>query len=290
MTATSPTYQLGHSEQELDRLISQASYFGDLTEHVLELAGLQPGMRVLDVGCGPGDVSFLAARLVGPAGAVIGVDAAESAIASARARAEAARLHNVHFLVADVAGLRLEMPVDAIVGRLILMHLPDPAAALAHLRTLLVPGGLMVFQEMDLAGSISDPPCPLFDTTLARVRETLRRVGADPRAGLKLPRMFAAAGLPIPRMMLGARVESGPDTSAYAQVVGVVRTLLTPMEQTGVATAAEVGIDTLEERLRAEVTAAGATIVSPHYIGAWSRVGDGRPPRPSVTDHCGSSA
>lgn len=276
MTST-PTYQLGHTEHELDRLISQAAYFGDLTEHVLELAGLQPGMRVLDVGCGPGDVSFLAARLVGPAGAVIGVDSAESAVAAARARAEAAGLHNVHFLVGDAAGVRLELPVDAVVGRLIIMHLPNPAAVLAHLRTLLVPGGLMVFQEMDLAGSISDPPCPLFDTTLDRVRETLRRIGADHRVGLKLPRVFAAAGLPIPRMILGARVEAGPDSPAYAQVVGIVRTLLAPMAQTGVATAAEIDIDTLEERLRAEVTAAGATIVSPHYIGAWTRLPVDRP-------------
>src|SRR5690606_21893055 len=148
MTATA--YTLGHTEQELDRLISQASFFGELTEHVLGLAGLEPGMRVLDVGCGPGDVSFLAARLVGPAGVVIGVDRAEPAIAAARAGADAAGLNNVHFLVADAAEVSLDAPVDAVIGRLILMHLPDPAAVLAHLRTLLVPGGLLVFQEMDL--------------------------------------------------------------------------------------------------------------------------------------------
>ncbi|MBX6722068.1 MAG: class I SAM-dependent methyltransferase [Dactylosporangium sp.] len=269
---TTTAYSLGHTEQELDRLISQASFFGELTEHALGLAGLEPGMRVLDVGCGPGDVSFLAARLVGPAGVVIGVDRAEPAIATARARADAIGLNNVHFLVGDVADVRLDAPVDAVIGRLILMHLPDPAAVLAHLRTLLVPGGLLMFQEMDLTEAISDPPCPLYDSTLDRVRQTLRRVGADPRTGLKLPRFFAAAGLPTPRLILGARVETGPDTQAYAQVVGIVRTLLPLMEQTGVATAADVDVDTLADRLRAEVTAAGATIVSPHYIGAWTRL------------------
>src|SRR5260370_9053381 len=59
-------YALGHAEDELDRIINHARFFGDLTEHVLHLAGLAPGMRVLDVGCGPGDGSFLAPRLWGP--------------------------------------------------------------------------------------------------------------------------------------------------------------------------------------------------------------------------------
>ncbi len=82
-----PEYILGHSADELDRLIDQARFFGDLTEHVLRSAGLAHGMRVLDVGCGAGDVSLLAAQLVGPRGSVLGVDRSAAPLASARARA-----------------------------------------------------------------------------------------------------------------------------------------------------------------------------------------------------------
>ena len=85
-------YALGHSQQELDRLVFQGRFIGDLTAHVLRLAGLGSGMRVLDVGCGAGDVSFLAASLVGPDGFVFGVDKSPEAVAMARERAQQSRL------------------------------------------------------------------------------------------------------------------------------------------------------------------------------------------------------
>ena len=71
---TSNDYALGHARQELERLVDQGRFIGDLSGHMLGLAGLKPGMRVLDVGCGAGDVSFLALSLVGPDATVIGVD------------------------------------------------------------------------------------------------------------------------------------------------------------------------------------------------------------------------
>jgi SAM-dependent methyltransferase len=92
-------YILGHDRDELDRLIYQARFFGDLTEEVLRRAGVGPGMTVLDVGCGTGDVSFLAARLVGPTGTVVGVDRSAEAVAVAERRAREAGLGNVSFVV-----------------------------------------------------------------------------------------------------------------------------------------------------------------------------------------------
>lgn len=99
----SNNYALGHTQQELERLVHQGRFLGDLTEYVLSRAGLAPGMRVLDVGCGAGDVSFLAAKLVGPQGAVIGVDRAPAAIGFAQQRAQQAGLENVHFVAAESA-------------------------------------------------------------------------------------------------------------------------------------------------------------------------------------------
>ncbi len=263
-------YPLGHSRHELARLVEQARYFGDLTEQVFHAAGIAPGMRVLDIGCGAGDVSFLAAAFVGPSGSVLGVDRSADAVALAERRASDARLDNVRFRVADVADLALDEPVDALVGRLVLMYQPDPAATVRQLATLVRPGGIVAFHEFDLAGSTSEPPCPLFETTMERMRQTFTRAGVDPRAGLKLGRILEDAGLPSPRMTLATRIERGPESEAFDQITRVMRTLLPLTKRTGVATAEDIGIDTLADRLRDEVVAMRATIVAPLFVGAWT--------------------
>ena len=273
LVRTQPSYILGHAEDELDRLIDQARFFGDLTEQVLRLAGLEPGMRVLDVGCGTGDVSFLAARLVGPDGAVVGIDRSAEAVEVARRRAAGAGLHHVHFIAVDAAEVELEAPVDAVIGRLVLMYFPDPAAVLRRLVGWLAPGGIVAFQEMDMTSPTSEPRCEAFETAGRRLTETFSRAGIDLRTGLKLHRIFRQAGLPAPRLIQGARVEAGPASPIYAWLEQTTRTLLPLMERTGVATAAEVAVETLAERLREEAVARDAVLVPPPLIGAWARTG-----------------
>jgi len=268
-------YVLGHSDKELSRLIHQARFFGDLTEHVFRLAGLEPGMRVLDVGCGAGDVSFLAAGMVGPQGEVIGVDKSSEAVALASQRASAAGLTNVRFMTQDLFELTLDEPADALIGRLVLMYFADPAVILRRLTRFLKPGGLVVFHELDTSGSKSEPVCDLFETTVDRINQAFIRAGADVQTGLKLSRIFQEAGLPRPQMIQGARVENGPDSQAYNVVTQLTRTLLPLMERAGVSTAAEVGIDTLADRLREEAVSINATWVSPAFIGAWARKSSG---------------
>jgi len=267
-------YALGHTEDELDRIINVGRLFGDLTEHVLRLAGLAPGMRVLDVGCGPGEVVFLAAKLVGPQGTVIGVDMSPEAIELARQRAAAAGLTNVHFVTQDLADseLVLDEPVDALIGRLVLQYLADPAQVLRRLVTLVKPGGLVAFQESEMKDDVySEPVCPLYEAVIQRVKQTFIRIGADPRIGSRLAQIFEEAGLPTPQMILHARVERGPDSPIYDLAAQMTRVMLPLMQQTGVATAEEVDVETLAEQIRAEALALGATLVVPPWIGAWTR-------------------
>jgi len=173
-------YALGHSSRELDRLSFQGTVFAPFTWQLFTQAGIQPGMRVLDVGSGSGDVSFLAADLVGERGQVIGVDRSAAAVERANTRAIRRNYPNVSFLVGDPAAMKFDQSFDAIVGRFVLMYQKDPVQSLRKITEHLRPGGLVVFQEVDSTACRSFPTVPVFDKAAMWLREALRGSGARP--------------------------------------------------------------------------------------------------------------
>jgi ubiquinone/menaquinone biosynthesis C-methylase UbiE len=265
------TYALGHSDQELERLSRQAQIFEPFTRQLFQQAGISAGMRVLDVGCGCGDVAFLTADLVGATGEVIGADRAAEAVQRARERAQARHLENVKFLEGDPAEMHFDRMFDAIVGRLVLMYYPGPADTVQKLARHVRDGGLLVFQEFDFANCRSLPLAPTFERHTRWIGQTLSATGARTQFGLEMYSVFVDAGLPGPTMRMDAVIGGGPDCPAYALVTEVTRSLLPVMEKLKIATAAEVDIATLAERLRDEVVAAKGVVLSPGLIGAWSR-------------------
>jgi len=264
-------YVLGHSAEELNRLIDQARLFGELTEDVFVRAGIGPGMRVLDVGCGAGDVSFLLARMVGPSGAVVGVDRSEDAVAMANARAQAMGLAQVSFSQGELEHISLDQSVDAAVGRFVLMYSSEPSMALRRVAANVRAGGIVAFQEMNVAEAKSFPYVDLFEQSMRWIIETLDREKVKNLMGLELYRTFVEAGLPPPQMIMGARVEGSSDSLGYQIVAQVVKSLLPVMEKLGIANEKEVQIETLAQRLRDEVLSRGAVIVLPPLVGAWTR-------------------
>jgi SAM-dependent methyltransferase len=230
-------------------------------------------MRVLDVGSGAGDVAFLVADLVGDSGEVIGADRVAAALETARTRAAARSLRNVSFRVGDPAEMTFERSFDAVVGRYVLQFQQNPAAMLRKLAAQVRPAGVVVFHEIDWGGLASFPPAPTFDRCCRWGRETLRLHGTETRMGIKLYSTFVAAGLPPPRMRLEALVGGGANGLDLLRLTAdLMATLLPEMERLGVATAADVGLDTLLARMRDEVIALSSVIVGTFQIGAWSRV------------------
>jgi SAM-dependent methyltransferase len=270
--APEAAYALGHSERELNRLAVQARLIGPMTRRFLQDAGIVPGMCVLDVGSGAGDTTFLAADLVGDTGEVVGVDRAPAALVVARERADAKSLHNVSFRAGDPADMTFEHPFDAVVGRYVLLFQRDPATMLRRLLAHLRPGGVVVFHEPDFDTERSFPPVPAYDRCCRWVVEALRRSGADPRMGIKLHAAFVAAGLPAPSMRLESVIGGGPNLSDHVRFKTDLACTLAPvMERLAVATAGEVDVVTLADRVLAEVLASSSVLVGRSEIGAWSR-------------------
>ena len=111
-------------------------------EKALELFPIQPGQRVLDVGCGFGDTTQRIAELVGPEGEAVGVDAAARFIEAAR-EAEAVQVANVRFAVADIETTSFEERFDRAFSRMGTMFFANPVWALRNVREALVPGGML---------------------------------------------------------------------------------------------------------------------------------------------------
>lgn len=155
--AATADYVLGYSEAELTRLATQARLIDPITRRFLTSAGIRPGMRVLDVGSGAGDVAMLLAALVGPNGAVVGADTAQTAIDAASRRVQTQGFANVTFRHGDPAEMAFETPFDAIAGRYVLQFMANPSGAVAKLARHVRPGGIVVFHELDWDGARSAP-------------------------------------------------------------------------------------------------------------------------------------
>ena len=271
---TDATYTMGRSAGETERLIEQAHLYERVTLRMLRNAGVEPGMKVLDVGSGAGDVAMAAAQLVGPEGAVVGVDLNPEILETARARAQQAGHANIEFMAGDARELELPRDFDALVGRLVLMYLADPGVALKQFVTQLRPGGIVAFQEAELAlyQAVPSPDTPVVNQLVEWGLEVFRRSGANVGMGLELQRVFAEAGLPAPVAHLEAPAGAGPDWVGYEFLQHAFTSLLPLIESFGIATAAEVDVATLGERLQREAESSGRLIVLPPHVTAYARL------------------
>lgn len=240
----------------------------ELTERLLREAGISAGMRVLDVGCGRGDLTFMAARLVGASGSVLGVDRDERALEAARARKRELAFEHVDFAAADVTAPP-PGPYDAVIGRRVLMYVPDRVRAMRALAEVLVPGGLAVFQEVDATMlAATSGVHPLHERTKRWIWDTVIREGVTTSMGLELPSTFAAAGLELQRIRAEAIVQVAGRRHVTA---AIVRAMLPRIVEHGVASEEEIQIETLEERLADELRHSDTAWIGDVVFGAWAK-------------------
>jgi len=263
------TYSLGHEDAELARLEAQADFLREPTRVLLEASGLGPRMRVLDLGTGLGHVAAAVADLVGPDGEVVGLDIDPRTLEVARART--AHLPHVRFVQADVTRWRDDEPFDAVVGRLILFHLPDPVGALRHHLAAVRPGGRVVMLDYDIGGLRAEPGDPFTDRMTALVMAAFRAAGADPTIGSRLQGILADAGVEDIRGLGIAQYLANDDPVGPAMLSGVVRSLAPVMVAHGLATEADLDLDTLASRAADSLQSAGSVLVPPILVGAWGR-------------------
>src|SRR5262249_43932821 len=161
---------------------------------------LRAGMRLLDCGCGPGAMTVQLAEAVAP-GAVVGIDVEGGQLEYGRALARERGAANVRF----EGGSVYELPYpdgsfDAVFAHALLYHLRHPERAVAEIRRVLAPGGLVGLRDADRGGDICTPAVPGAEQAWELIDRVLWYSGGDPRFGRGQGALLAAAGFdPIER-------------------------------------------------------------------------------------------
>jgi ubiquinone/menaquinone biosynthesis C-methylase UbiE len=267
-------YAFGRGQAEYERLIEQAEILKPLTERMLRSAGIGTGMRVLDVGCGAGDVSFLVSALVGAEGSVTGVDLDGDAIDVAEQRRAARGLSNVSFRQADARSLDSGQVFDAAVGRFVLMFMHDPTEALRVFGGRVRPGGILAFCEPVVsATAMPAGQQPVLAALLGLFTSVFERSGAWPGIGAELYSRMRDAGLqPDPRPLAEVVLHPARDTVTYRRWALFAYSLLPKIVEYGLGTEEEIR-HSVEHDLHQELLAAtGLVPLSWLMVGQWAHV------------------
>lgn len=269
--ATSARYVMGHTDRERDRLALQGSIINPFTEQLLRRAGVAGGMDVLELGCGVGEMSLMAARLVGRYGHVTAIDIDEAALGIAQELAQKQGFSNVTFQCVQIDEYRPDGFFDAIIGRHILIHLPDPTSILHRVHENLHPGGVAVFQEWDFeAVHTAYPPCPLREQVFQVFRDFFRRT-CQGDIGTRLFHLFIKAGFSTPDCRAEYPIDGGPDSPVYEWIAESFRSILPRAQALDVVLNFDSNPETLAERLREEAVTVNAGLPSPVMVGGFAR-------------------
>lgn len=271
MNETTPaSYILGHSASEIRRLMLQGEILKPITGRLLREAGIAPGMRVLDVGCGAGDVAMLACEMVGPDGSVVGIDRSAEAIVVAQQRA--AGYPQAVFKAAAIEDFVDDTGFDLVIGRYVLVHQTNAVALVRRAVELVRPGGVVAFHEVSHRHPFASlPVVPLWEQVGDWLFTLFHMVAPHHDAADKLFSIYTGAGLPEPSLFSETPVAGGPDAPHHAWIAETIRSLLPRLVQLGLTTEAIVDIDTLEARLREATVAAQSQIIAHAQVCAWAR-------------------
>ncbi len=207
-------YVLGTSDHELDRLEQQHHIWLEITQRVLDRLGVEPGMTVLDLGCGPGFVLELLRERVGDAGRVVGVDESPRWIERIRAVSADRGWTNVEAIQSRIEDFRFEGRADRIFLRWVLSFLPEPGAVLRTLASALAPDGRLGVMDYNHHGVSLFPECDSFRAAIRATRAMYAGAGGDTFVMGTIPAHFREAELETvaldPYVMAG-----GPGSPAF---------------------------------------------------------------------------
>jgi ubiquinone/menaquinone biosynthesis C-methylase UbiE len=183
-------------KEEMTRLQTQAEEFSSSTEESLVKLGIKSDMKVVDVGCGTGSVSFMISPMVGELGRVVGVDSNQFAINYCNEIARRQSILNAKFIIADATSLDFESHTfDVAYSRFLFQHLKEASQALREMVRITKPGGVVMVEDCDLFTWLVYPKNESVSKLWHWYESIQLERGTDPEIGRKLYAMFLDEGL-----------------------------------------------------------------------------------------------
>jgi len=194
-------------------------------------------------------------------------------LAVARRRAADDGRSNVTFVVGDCRTASLPDDFDAVIGRYVLMYTGEPASTLKSVVNHVRPGGLVAFAEADFGPAV-DFSRRAQSELVSRLWEwadaAFQHADNHPGMAIELHRAFLAAGLGAPEMLLQAPIGGGDRWIGYEWFAESMRSLVPVFERYEIATPAEVGVDTLADRMRSEILELQSLLMLLPMVTAWA--------------------
>ncbi|MGH7481571.1 MAG: class I SAM-dependent methyltransferase, partial [Longimicrobiales bacterium] len=182
---------------------------------------------------------------------------------------------NVTFVRAELGAWTPEAPFDALVGRFVLMHQPDPAAALRDASRHVRAGGVVAFLESQMSASVAGahswPHSATYERALGWMRAVVAAAGAHADMGLRLRATFLDAGLSAPELLLSVEPQGGPGAPVYRYIAESVRSMAPLLARFGIATPSPADVEDLAATLERETIQANGVLVPPIVVGASAR-------------------
>jgi SAM-dependent methyltransferase len=209
-------YVLGTGESELARLRLQHEAWGPICEHFLDRLHVDPGVAVLDLGCGPGFLLDSLHSRIGRRGSITALDESPAWMASLARHVGERGWTNVHLVVKRIQDADLgRARYDLIFARWVLSFLPDVPDLVARLARALKPGGVLAVEDTNHEGVSLFPESEGFRAAIRATRAWYGSKGGDTFIAARLPGIMRRAALEVfdftPHVLCG-----GPDSPAFA--------------------------------------------------------------------------
>ncbi|MCD6064004.1 MAG: ubiE 5 [Flavipsychrobacter sp.] len=189
------SYIITGGEEGKKRLNVLSEVLYSYTKTLLLQQGLAKGMSFLDVGCGGGNVSVMAAGMVGDAGRVTAIDFDEEIIALNKEEVAAAGISTIAYETLSAYDLSSRDEYDITYARFLLSHLTDPLRVLKNMAASLKPGGRVIVEDIHFDGHFCYPACTAFNEYVALFTATASQREQNANIGPELLRLFGEAGL-----------------------------------------------------------------------------------------------